>query len=377
MKRLALAATLLALAVGAIAQQSDREKTEALARRAGDRLLALQQEADRLTSEERSLLGDLRQLEVAREIKLEELHQVTAEADDATRSLAAVNEQVGRLEREDVEARPELEARLVELYKLGRGRYVRLLLSLSDVRSVGQASRLVAALAKRDRDRIAAHERTLAELRSSRATLEKETRTLATLRVEAERAQNAADRAVQARNQLIRNIDTERDLNAQLSGELQAAQQKLQATLRQIGAGTPPSEQPSLPIRPFRGDLDWPLAGAVRQRFAAPAAGGGPTVNGIQIDAEDGATARAVHEGTVAFAGPFAGLGNLVIVQHDPATFSLYGNLSDLGVARGARVERGQALGTVGASPTGPTALYFELRVDGQAVDPLQWLKKR
>jgi septal ring factor EnvC (AmiA/AmiB activator) len=55
----------------------------------------------------------------------------------------------------------------------------------------------------------------------------------------------------------------------------------------------------------------------------------------------------------------------------------LYGDLLEIAVAKGARVDRGQRLGSVGPTPAGPAGLYFELRVDGHAVDPLQWLKKR
>jgi murein hydrolase activator len=55
----------------------------------------------------------------------------------------------------------------------------------------------------------------------------------------------------------------------------------------------------------------------------------------------------------------------------------LYGNLGEVAVARGARVDQGQELGTVGISPAGSAGLYFELRVDGRPVDPLQWLRKR
>ena len=51
------------------AQQSDRARTEALSRRAGERMQALQREADKLASEERTLLGDLRKLEIDRQIK--------------------------------------------------------------------------------------------------------------------------------------------------------------------------------------------------------------------------------------------------------------------------------------------------------------------
>src|SRR5258705_11217356 len=57
------------------AQQTDRARTEALARRAADRLQSLQREADRLATQERTLIGDLRKLELERELKTEELKQ--------------------------------------------------------------------------------------------------------------------------------------------------------------------------------------------------------------------------------------------------------------------------------------------------------------
>ena len=366
---MALVLPLVALSAALLAQTADRDRAEALARRAGARLQALQQEADRLASEEQTLLGDLRKLEVAREITVEELHEATAKADESAKELQSVNDRVRFLEQEDVSERPQLRTRLVELYKLGQGRYLRVLLSTSDVKSVGQASRLVAAMAKRDHDRVAEHERTLTDLKASRAALQARARTLAAARLDAESARAEADRAVAARNGLIGNIDRERDLNAQLAGELTAAHQKLQNTLLQMSSGAAGDVAP-LPLRPFRGDLDWPVAGPVRQRF-------GRGSNGIEIAADDGTSVQAVHGGTVAFAGPFTGFGNLIILQHDPDTFSLYGNLSDTAVARGARIESGQVLGSVGASTTGPPGLYFELRVGGQPVDPIQWLKKR
>src|SRR5580765_2110224 len=58
----------------------ERARTEALARRAADRLQALQREADRLASEERTVLGDLRKLEIERQLKSEELKRVDADA---------------------------------------------------------------------------------------------------------------------------------------------------------------------------------------------------------------------------------------------------------------------------------------------------------
>jgi septal ring factor EnvC (AmiA/AmiB activator) len=85
---------------------------------------------------------------------------------------------------------------------------------------------------------------------------------------------------------------------------------------------------------------------------------------------------RAVHEGVVAFAGPFTGYGTLVIVDHGASTYSLYGQLDAVSVGRGARLDRGQPLGTTGRVLMGVPGTYFEMRVDGKAVDPLEWLKK-
>jgi murein hydrolase activator len=367
-----------ACAVLALAQQQDnRARTEALAARATARMEALHREADELAAQERTLLGDLRKLELERQIKSEELRQLDAQGAALEAERSAISDKVAALQAEDNATRPELEARLVEMYKLGQARYARLLLATSDVRRLGQAARTAAALAKLDHDRVVEHQRTLEELAATRATLDARSRRLEALRAEARRAAADVARAAKARSDAIRDIDAQRDLNAQLAGELQSAQQKLQNELRTLAADSPAADtrtQVNLPLKAFRGDLDWPLAGTVRRRFSRTAAGGGS--NGIEIAAVEGAPVTAVHDGVVAFAGPFAGFGNLVIIDHGAQAFSLYGNLLDIGVKKGAFVQTRGAVGTVGPSLAGPSGLYFELRVDGQPVDPLQWLRK-
>jgi murein hydrolase activator len=367
-----IVALLLVGTVVSIAQQGDRSKTEALARRATERLQALQQEADKLASQERTLLNDLRRLELERQIKLENLKGVSADADKVASDLAATSDRILQLEQQDLAERPDVRARLVEIYKLGRARYLRLLLSTPDLRQLGRASRMVAALAQVDRNQLTSHQRTLDSLKAARVELEERSRQMQSVRAEAARAEAAAAAAARAQAALIRDIDLQRDLNAQLAGELQAAQQKLQVTLRDLPAGAA-SDPALLPLRPFKGGLDWPAVGSIRRRFGAAA---GQASAGIEIAAEEGTPVHAVHEGVVAFADPFSGFGNLVILDHGSQAFSLYGDLLVIEAKRGSRVERGQSIGSVGTSPAGTTGLYFELRVDGRAVDPLQWLKK-
>src|SRR5215467_13137631 len=196
-------ALFVALAQTLFSQSSDRARTEALARRATERLRALQMEADALATQERTLLGDLRKLELDRQLKTEELQQIGADSAQVATELASNAQRTRDLEHQESSGRPELRNRLVDVYKLGQGRYLRLLLSTTDLRQVGQAARMLSALAKLDHDRILRRERMLRELKSTHATLEDRRRQLETLRVSAERAETALEQAVVARNALI------------------------------------------------------------------------------------------------------------------------------------------------------------------------------
>src|ERR1041384_3322163 len=100
--------------IPAQAQPADRAQTEAMARRAGERLAALQREADRLASEERTLLNELRRLEVERLLKAEVLKQIDAEARQVERDFAAIGARTDTLRQSEAAQAPELRSRLVE-----------------------------------------------------------------------------------------------------------------------------------------------------------------------------------------------------------------------------------------------------------------------
>ena len=368
---------------GEVFAQGDRARADALARRATERIRALHAEAEQLATQERSILNELRGLELDRQIKAEEVARFDAELATVRGELAAIGAQAATLERQVFEGAPVIAARLSSLYRMGRPGYWRLLLDVEDVRSVGRAYRTISAMARIDRDRIENHRRQLAALRTARAALQRRAETARRVQAGAAAARVALDRAIQARNARVESIDRQRDLNAQLTGELQDAQRKLQAALAELAAGRPAGGPIALPIEPFRGDLPWPARGRIRAPFGRQRAsrfGTSIIRNGVEIGAAEGTTVGAVHDGTVAFAGPFPGFGNLVIVQHSsesgPEDFSLYGHLETVAVKKGDSIERQRQVGTVGRTPTGTAALYFELRIDARPVDPLQWLER-
>jgi septal ring factor EnvC (AmiA/AmiB activator) len=372
-KAIGKAALVVALGAGLAAQQAaPGRRPSTPSERAAERIRQLQREAEALVAQESQLLVELRKLELERQIKVEELTNVERQQKETSHQLEDATERAHALQLIAEADRPDVESRLVQLYKLGRAGYWRLLLDVDDVRSLGRIYRTAAAMTHLDRERIQAHQRTLDALAKEHVTLQARAKQLQTLEQQATWARAALDRAVQSRTTLVASIDQRRDLNAQWTGELQTAQQRLQVSIAQL-------DDTSLPFRPFQGALPWPARGPISSRFGRqPSSRFGTSIvrNGVEIAAPESQPVRAVHEGVVAFADQFTGYGNLVIVEHGDAAFSLYGHLESLEVKKGAKVELQTLLGHVGRNPNGAPALYFELRIDGKPVDPLQWLQK-
>src|SRR5215204_3535164 len=167
-----VAGIVLLMGVSVFAQSADRAQTEAQARRAADRLAALQKEAEALAKQERSLLAELRKLEVEREIRVAELVRTQRDAASVREKLAVATRRSEELAGRAEQQRPDAEARMVQLYKMGRAGYWRLLLDANSLREVGRAYRTAAALGRIDRDRVEEHRKTLASLAAERANLQ-------------------------------------------------------------------------------------------------------------------------------------------------------------------------------------------------------------
>jgi septal ring factor EnvC (AmiA/AmiB activator) len=367
------AALILIAALQATAPPDNKEQAE----RAARRIRALQAEADRLAAQSRTVFGELRKLEIDRALRQEELQTAERELARVTTDRDATAQRLKALEATRIAGTPGVAERLVELSKRGRAGYVQLLLASNDVRAMGRMARGVAAVAELDRVRLETHRKTLAAERDALAELTRQRAAVAQLQKDAARAKAAVDAAVVARNRMIEDLDRRRDLAAEYVAELQTAQSELARTIASTEAA---SKVVALPLRPFRGDLPWPIKGQVTSRFGrVPAGRFGTTIvrNGIEVTAREGDEVRAVHEGTVAFAAPFIGFGTLVIVDHGQSAFTLYGNLAEAVVTAGTNVSRGTVLGTLGQSPSGGAAAYFEVRIDGRPVDPLQWLRRQ
>lgn len=110
----------------------------------------------------------------------------------------------------------------------------------------------------------------------------------------------------------------------------------------------------------------------------SPTTGAADFHTGQDFAVPTGTKALAAASGVVAFTGWDGGYGNLVKLRHANGVETYYGHLSRILVHPGERIARGAVLGLTGSTgnSTGPH-LHFEVRVSGQPVDPMPFLRAK
>ncbi|MCE0492012.1 murein hydrolase activator EnvC [Pantoea sp. Mb-10] len=122
------------------------------------------------------------------------------------------------------------------------------------------------------------------------------------------------------------------------------------------------------------GQARWPVTGRVEHRFGE-AMQGELRWKGMVIDAPEGTEVKAIADGRVLMADWLQGYGLVVVIEHGKGDMSLYGYNQSALVSVGTQVKAGQPIALVGTSGgRGTPSLYFEIRRQGQAVNPLPWL---
>lgn len=209
-------------------------------------------------------------------------------------------------------------------------------------------------------------------------------------------AQERARREEEARQERLRREEEARRererREAARRAALQAKREASSASPAESSA-SPPSPKPpedEAPSRPARrladasaagtplsglhGRLGWPVQGNLQGRFGASRPEGG-TWRGVFIAAGAGQPVRAVADGVVAYADWLRGYGNLIILDHGGGYLTVYANADSLLREPQQRVRAGETIATTGTSGNmGRSGLYFEIRHNGEPLDPLRWI---
>jgi len=130
---------------------------------------------------------------------------------------------------------------------------------------------------------------------------------------------------------------------------------------------------PPIPTEPSP-DFRWPTDGKVVVEFGRRPGSG----TGILIAGRKGQGIVAAADGRVVYSGSgLIGYGELIILKHNDTYLSAYGHNASRLVKEGNTVRKGQRIATMGEGPGREPRLHFEIRKNGEPVNPRQFLPAR
>ena len=128
----------------------------------------------------------------------------------------------------------------------------------------------------------------------------------------------------------------------------------------------------------MRGKLEMPVEGKILHSFGDKRGSGKLKWQGLFIQAKRGSDVRSIYPGTVIFSDWFRGLGLLIIIKHGDGFMSLYAHNESLKKDVGDIIYPNDLIATIGNSGgQHETGVYFEIRVQGQASNPIDWFAEK
>jgi len=344
----------------------------------------------RVENEERASmtrLSDLnRQLALREELVRtyqQQVEQLGFERDSLQQAITALDDQLETL-------RSEYRKRATHAYKYGRQHDAALILSASSINQMLVRVSYLRRFTQKRKNQLDGLQAT------SQALIDKRTEMQRSL-VETEAALGSIDREQENLSGLmntvraeIRDIQAEKTTRAEILDEKRGMEQDLIdqiAALIAAEANRPRARGAediialrSTSFEGARGQLPWPSEGTIQEPFGDivhPEFGTRTPNPGILIGTEAAAEVVAAFGGRVSTIDIIPDMGRFAIVEHG-AFHTVYGNLSLFYIGVGDEVTAGQLIGRTGtdAEPRG-TALFFAVFRDGQAEDPVGWLRPR
>lgn len=314
------------------------------------------------------------------------LRNIGARQRAAQADLLRVGEQSRALEAGIAAQQRQLGQLLAMRYVSGEQDYLRLLLSGRDPNQTARDLHYYGYVSRAQADFIRALRRNLAGL----AELAREARAKS-----AELAELTA-RQREGRKELLAQQAERRKVLARLATQIRSQRREIKSLERdqarlarlveELGKAISPGggrRNEKLPeagrdagvFAALKGKLRLPARGELINRFGTPRSDGGLSWKGLFIRSASGQEVRAVAAGRVVFAEWMRGFGNLMIIDHGQSYLTIYGNNEALLKQMGDAVNSGEAVATVGNSGGNPdSGLYFEIRHQGKAFDPLRWV---
>ena len=328
------------------------------------------------TRRQRDLQKELRSTDQSIAGTSSDIRQIEDELKRIAKDLADLNAQMKTLNEQRDEQAKLIASHLAAAYRLSGEDFLKLLLNQQSPDQFDRMIHYHRYFSTARTEALTEYQQTLAAIEANAAATHAREQALAEKQnnLDSERDELRSKRS--GRERLLTSLNSQIQDKADQKSRLTEDRKRLESLMAELQRRAQRVEATT--FAKSRGKLPWPTSGKLAHRFGDERSGGLLKWQGIFIDATEGTPVAAVHPGRVAFSDWLRGFGLLTIIDHGSGYMSLYAHSDVLYKHVGDRVEAGETIATAGRSG-GQTesGLYFEIRSNGAATDPLVWLARR
>jgi septal ring factor EnvC (AmiA/AmiB activator) len=371
--------------------------------------IATKERAVRQQQQQRSaLLAQLQAQEKAIAEASRKLRDTQNTLADLNRQIDTMNASLAKLQKQQASQERNLAAQLDASFRQGQHTGIQLILSGEESQRGQRLQAYFGYLNAARQETIAELKQTKAEVAEQKESLEAKQTEQQTLLYEQQAQQTKLESARNERKKTLSTLESSLQQDQQKLSEMRQNESRLQNQIARAAAAAkaraekeareaeqvrtrqkeatskgstykPTDNERSLMSRTGglgspRGQAFWPVRGSILHRYGEQLQGE-LRWKGIVIAAGEGTEVKAIADGRVILADWLQGYGLVVVVEHGKGDMSLYGYNQSALVNVGTQVRAGQAIALVGNSGgQGRPSLYFEIRRQGQAVNPQPWL---
>ncbi|EHG7888108.1 murein hydrolase activator EnvC [Citrobacter braakii] len=371
--------------------------------------IAAKERAVRQQQQQRStLLAQLKAQEQAIAVAARQLRETQNSLAQLNAQITEMNAALAKLEKQRAAQERSLAAQLDAAFRQGEHTGIQLILSGEESQRGQRLQAYFGYLNQARQETIAQLKQTREEVDSQKAELEDKQSEQQTLLYEQRAQQAKLEQARNERKKTLSGLESSIQQGQQQLGEMRANESRLRNSIARAEAAAkaraereareaqavhdkqkdasrkgstykPTESEKSLMSRTGglgspRGQAFWPVRGPTLHSYGEQLQGE-LRWKGMVIGASEGTEVKAIADGRVILADWLQGYGLVVVVEHGKGDMSLYGYNQSALVSVGTQVRAGQPIALVGSSGgQGRPALYFEIRRQGQAVNPQPWL---
>lgn len=349
-------------------QEQSNQLTQALDE-SNNRLQAVQEQLSTNMQELQDLDNQIAQSQ-------EELNTINTDINDLMNQIKENEEKLSKTQAEFDKIQGLLDARIIKMYETPKFEFLQVILASKNVTEMLSTYYAMKELAEYDKQLLDTVKKQKEDIETTKKILAEKKKQVVTNKQSQQKKAQVLANTKKMRQYYISKLSTEEQ-------ELQAKIDEYNGQVNAIEAEIKLMALNSISADYIGGAMTWPIPGytTITSEYGMrvhPITGAYKLHTGTDIGAPMGADFVSAAKGVVVKATYNAAYGNMVIIDHGGGVQTLYAHGSEILVQVGQEVEAGTPVlkvGTTGYS-TGPHA-HFEIRINGQTVNPLEYLLKQ